>query len=118
MTAYHTKATSGPVCAKINPNKIAVLNSTNGYCREIFERHLRHFPPSNTHDTIGTKSYQRNLYPHDIQPDRPFTPRPVPYRKITTLRKLPIMAPKITAADIKNNSMPIVYQTNDYAPHR
>lgn len=69
--------------------------STNGYCQEIFVFENRERPPWTRNETIGISSYHRSVLPVTAQIERPPSPRPVPWRQMTTFKKLPMIVPKI-----------------------
>src|ERR1700722_1829654 len=72
----------------------AVINSTNTYCLEIFDPQYRHFPPSSKKLIIGMRSCQKSVWLQEKHFDLPeANDLPVPKRKITTFKKLPIIAP-------------------------
>ena len=59
---------------------------------------LRHWPPSITQERIGTLSYQAMPLPHVGQwLGGETTDSPMGTRWMTTLRKLPMTAPKVNA---------------------
>ena len=87
-----------------------VANSTKGYWREILDLQFEHFPFKKRKLTRGIFSYQAIFLPHEKHPDRPDTKlRPVLKRKITTLRKLPTIAPKENKKTITKKSWFIIY---------
>lgn len=79
---------------KINKKIIAVKISTNGYCQEIFDLQPLHLRRKIKKEMTGKSSYQFNFLLQLKHPDRPFIPRPVFNLKITTFKKLPIIAPR------------------------
>ena len=88
----------GDSLRKVKKNTRPVRNSTIGYCQDIFVLQTLHLPLRKRKLNIGTRSIGFKVLPQDIQKDLPETPLPVCKRKITTLRKLPIIAPKMKEA--------------------
>ena len=75
----------------------AVANSTSGYCQEILLPQPAQRPRRKRKLKIGKSSHQTSFLPQDKQPDLPESDRPVLKRKMTTLRKEPMIAPRIKA---------------------
>src|ERR1700682_1654087 len=78
----------------------AVANSIKGYCAEIGSPHPRQRARRMTQESTGMLSYQDNRLPQRGQRDGGRTTDcfgSAPQRRMQTLRKLPMIAPKITA---------------------
>ena len=89
----------GQAARQIVKNKMAVANSTNGYCQANLLLQPRQRACWIKKLTTGINSYQCKVLPQckhfDLRPfDKPRASRPVLRRKITTFKKLPMMRPK------------------------
>lgn len=77
---------------------IPVAISTDGYCHEILDLHVRHLPLKNRNEKTGTRSLASNSLLHEKHFERPLAIfKFVLRRKITTFKKLPIIDPKRNA---------------------
>ena len=89
---------------KMPKNKSPETASTIGYCQDIFERQEEHLPLNAKKLNSGTSSYHLNFLAQLKHFDFPETMDcPVFRRKITTLRKLPIIAPKTKIENPRKN---------------
>ena len=69
--------------------------STSGYCHEILLLHFRQAPPWAMKLAIGKSSTQDRVVLQEKHFDLPFRLMPVFQRSETTLRKLPMMVPRM-----------------------
>ncbi len=92
------KCTDQKDSEKSTPVKI----STRGYCQEIFDLQNRQRPLSQKKLKIGTRSREFSFPPQDKHIDLFLLPLPMPWRKITTFKKLPTATPKINTRKVKN----------------
>lgn len=79
------------IITKIAP----AINSTNGYCQEIFVLHFLQLPFCTKKLNSGINSFQVNVLPHDIHFDLPPIPTPVLNLSETTFKKLPTIVPNM-----------------------
>src|SRR5438552_7640145 len=90
-------STPRPLRAAIQPQSAATASSTAGYIGLIGSRQWRHFPRSRSQEKIGMLSRQAMAAPQRGQLERGRTTDcfgSAPQRRMQTLRKLPMTAPK------------------------
>jgi len=78
---------------QVNINKMAVRNSTSGYCQEIFCRQWRQRPPKIMKLSSGILSYQAIILRHLGQYDRPIRLSSLYKRHVKQFRKEPMTRP-------------------------
>ncbi len=102
----------------MNAQMRAVTSSTAGYIAEMGSPHPRQRARSTSHETIGMLSYQRRPWPHFGQRDGGRITDclgSAPQRRMQTLRKLPIAAPRSAGVRDENRFVAPVRQFRRHA---